>query len=48
MMENYRSMDYKLSAKVADAVNLLIEAQKEAEEAYMSISSELDEVDKNE
>ncbi len=34
-MPDYKSMYFHLSAKVADAVELLTEAQQQGEEAYM-------------
>lgn len=34
-MPNYKSMYFKLAAKVADAVELLTEAQLEGENAYI-------------
>ncbi|GHV10373.1 hypothetical protein FACS1894217_15800 [Clostridia bacterium] len=34
-MPDYKEMYFKLTAKVADAVDLLISAQQEGEEAYL-------------
>lgn len=40
-MEDFKSMYSKLIVKVSEAINLLIEAQKEAEEIYISMGNEL-------
>lgn len=39
-MEDYKSMYFKLVAKVVDAAELLIQAQKEGEEEYLHIQPE--------
>ena len=38
-MPDYKTMYFKLAAKVADAVELLIDAQKQGEESYISDES---------
>lgn len=34
-MSNYRAMYYRLQGKVADAIDMLVEAQRESEEVAM-------------
>ena len=39
-MTNYREMYFRLTARIADAVELLQQAQQECEEIYMSVGNE--------
>ena len=38
-MPDYKTMYFQLAAKVADAVELLIEAQQQGEEQYLSATN---------
>lgn len=42
-MSDYKEMYFKLAGKVADAVELLVTAQQEAEEVYINASDGVDE-----
>lgn len=39
-MPDYKEMYFKLAAKIADAVNILIDAQQQGEEAYIDDSQD--------